>query len=308
MPPKSSFSDSVSRFVFEAGAVRGAVVSLDACRTEIIACHPYPPAIARVLSELLAASALLASTLKFNGSLIVQLQGEGPLRLLVVECDADLNLRATAQWKADIEALPDGAALAVLAGGPQRGRLAITLDPRNGEPIYQGIVALEATDIASLIQHYLETSEQISSRLLITSNADRVRGLLLQRLPGGTESDDLLWRHAQERMGSLDTGALAGSSSVAAFLTSQFPEDDLRLFNSHPARFACSCSQERVENALRIVGQVEVEDILAEQGEVSVTCEFCNRRYAFAPADARAVFAEPRLHEGVATQVRTDPR
>src|SRR5206468_1453829 len=147
---------------------------------------------ARVLSELLAASALLASTLKFAGSLIVQLQGDGPVRLLVVECDASLNLRATAQWSDEIASLPDDASLADLAGGAARGRLAITLDPRNGEPLYQGIVALEGASIAALVEHYLETSEQIPSRLVLASNADRVRGLLLQRLPGASEQDEAL--------------------------------------------------------------------------------------------------------------------
>lgn len=298
MTATSDFSDAVSRFVFEARAVRGAIVSLDAACTEILACHAYPPSIARVLAELLAASALLASTLKFNGSLIVQLQGDGPVRLLVVECDAALTLRATAQWTEEVEALPDDAALAELAGGPERGRLAITLDPRNGEPIYQGIVALEATDIGSLIEHYLGTSEQIPSRMLIARDHRRVRGMLLQRLPGGSEADDALWTHAAQRMRHIEPEALLDARSAAEFLTQQFPEDDLRLFKPHAARFGCSCSQDRVENALRIVGRDEVEDILAEQGEVSVTCEFCNRRYGFAPDVARALFAQQRADPG----------
>lgn len=298
MIPSTHFSDAVSRFVFEARAVRGAIVSLDTACSEILACHAYPRSLARVLAELLAASALLASTLKFNGSLIVQLQGDGPVRLLVVECDAELTLRATAQWSEAVEALPDDAPLADLAGGAERGRLAITLDPRNGEAIYQGIVALEATDIASLIEHYLETSEQIPSRMLIARDDRSVRGLLLQRLPGGSDADDALWHHAAQRMRHIEPAALLEAGSAAEFLTAQFPEDDLRLFKPHAARFGCSCSQDRVENALRIVGRDEVEDILAEQGEVSVTCEFCNRRYGFAPDAARALFGQQRPDAG----------
>ena len=285
-----TFSDALSRFVFEAGPVRGALVSLDRTCAEILACHPYPPALARVLSELLAAAALLASSLKFDGSITVQLQGDGPVRLLVVECDASLTLRATSQWREEIVDLPHDAPLAVLAGGA-RARLVITLDPRNGEPLYQGIVALEAASIAELIEHYLGTSEQIPSRLLIARDEDRVRGMLLQKLPG---SDDELWQRASERARSIDRAELAAARTPADFLTSQFPEDDLRLFRSHATRFRCSCSQERVENALRIVGREEVEDILSEQGAVSVTCEFCNRRYAFAPEDARGIFDAPR--------------
>lgn len=297
----NGFSDSLSRFVFEHGAVRGAVVSLDATRADIMACHPYPPPLARVLSELLAAAALLASSLKFHGSLIVQLQADGPLRLLVVECDAALTLRATAQWSPDIDDMPEDSDLAALAGGASRGRLAITLDPKDGGPIYQGIVALEATAITTLIEHYLETSEQIPSRIVLARDAGRVRGLLLQRLPGATDADNVLWQRASERADAIGAQALLAAADPAALLATHFGEDDIRLFKAHATCFACSCSQERVENALRLVGRDEVEDIVAEQGEVRVTCEFCNRAYEFSPADARALF--PGL-EGADAAVR----
>lgn len=290
MPSTPSFTDAVSRFVFEEGAVRGAVVSLDTASAGILGCHAYPPALARALTELLAASALLASTLKFNGSLIVQLQGDGPVRLLVVECDATLTLRATAQWTDALDALPPDAGLAALAGGAKPGRLAITLDPKDGGPIYQGIVALDAASFAALIAHYLETSEQIDSRMVLAAEGDRVRGLLVQRLPGSTDADDALWQRAAGRAAAIDPHDLLTAPSEAALLTSQFPEDDLRLFKPHPVRFGCSCSRERVENALRLIGRDEVESIIAEQGKVSVTCEFCNREYALSDEDARALF------------------
>ncbi len=297
----NGFGDSLSRFVFEHGAVRGAVVSLDATRADILACHPYPAPLARVLSELLAAAALLASSLKFKGSLVVQLQGDGPLRLLVVECDASLALRATAQWTPALEALPEDSALAALAGGAGRGRLAITLDPKDGGPIYQGIVALEATSIATLIEHYLGTSEQIPSRIALAHDGTHVRGLLLQRLPGSKDADDALWQRAVARIDAMRPEALLVAPDAAALLTTQFGDDDIRLFRAHGTRFACSCSRERVENALRLVGRDEVEDILAEQGEVQVTCEFCNRAYAFPPEAARALFVAMDTAEGGAS-------
>lgn len=292
MAGSAPFADTLARFVFERAAVRGALVSLDdACR-EILACHAYPPALARVLAELLAAAALLASTLKFNGALVVQLQGAGPVRLLVVECDAGLNLRATAQWNEAAERLPPDATLLALAGDPARCRLAITLDPKDGGPVYQGIVALAAASIAALIEHYLATSEQIRSRLVLAATGTRVRGLLLQRLPQAGERDDATWQAAVKRVDALRPHALGEARAIEAFLREAFPEDDLRLFRAHPARFHCSCSTERVANALRLIGRAEVEDILAEQGEVGVTCEFCNRGYTFAAEDARALFAE----------------
>ncbi|MEP7209045.1 MAG: Hsp33 family molecular chaperone HslO [Casimicrobiaceae bacterium] len=286
------FRDALARFVFEPRAVRGAVVSLDATRADILACHAYPPALARVLTELLAAAALLASSLKFQGSLVVQLQADGPVRLLVVECDGDLNLRATAQWTDAAAALPADADLATLAGGEGKGRLAIILDPRDGGQIYQGIVALDATGIAALMEHYLATSEQIPSRMAIAADAARVRGLLLQRLPGGTAEDDALWAEVAARVDHVAPGHLLDAADPAGLLTCHFADEDIRLFRTHPTRFSCSCTQERVENALRLVGAREVEEILAEHGEVSVTCEFCNRAYAFTPLSARALFGE----------------
>ena len=295
MPEESSpqFADALARFVFEHAAVRGALVSLDGACREILDCHPYPPALRRAMSELLAAATLLASTLKFKGALIVQLQGDGPVRLLVVESDANLSLRATAQWKETAVTLPEHASLAELAGGSAHGRLAITLDPKDGGPLYQGIVALEAQSIATLIEHYLRTSEQIDSRMTIATEGTRVRGLLLQRLPGATEADEGTWTRAAACVDELPQDALLARRSAPDLLHAYFPHDDVRLFKARPARFACSCSEERVANALRMIGRVEVETILAEQGLIGVTCEFCNRHYTFVAEDARALFAAP---------------
>ena len=299
MSASPPFTDALARFVFEHAAVRGAIVSLDdACR-DILDCHPYPPALRRVLSELLAAATLLASTLKFKGALIVQLQGDGPVRLLVVESDAALSLRATAQWKEAAATLPATASLAELAGGAEHGRLAITLDPKDGGPLYQGIVALEAREIATLIEHYLRTSEQIDSRMSIATEGPRVRGLLLQRLPGAAPADDDTWARAAACVDALPAEVLLARRSASELLHAQFPHDDVRLFKARPARFACSCSEERVANALRMIGRAEVETILAEQGLIGVTCEFCNRQYTFVAEDARALFdAERRAAAG----------
>ncbi len=294
MTPTPPFADALARFVFEHAAVRGALVSLDGACREILDCHPYPSGLKHVLAELLAASALLASTLKFKGALIVQLQGDGPVRLLVVECDATLALRATAQWKDAAAALPATASLAELAGGPEHGRLVITLDPKDGSPLYQGVVALEAASVAALIEHYLRTSEQIDSRMAIATDGRRVRGLLLQRLPGATAADDETWARSAARVEGLDPPSLLAPGAASELLQAHFPDDDVRLFKARAASFSCSCSEERVANALRLIGRAEVESILAEQGLVGVTCEFCNRHYTFVAEDARALFAADR--------------
>jgi len=283
------FADTVTRFLFERAAVRGALVSLDDACQEILGQHPYPPALRRALAELLAASALLASTLHFKGTLIVQLQGMGPVRLLVVECTADLGLRATAQWRDAAAFLPEDAPLRELAGDPETSRLAIMLDPKDGGPVYQGIVALEAASIAALIEHYLSTSEQIDSRLTLATDGQRARGMLLQRMPSAGPDDDATWRDAASGV-AIDTTDLLGASSVEALLAARFPNDDIRVRKPRPARFHCDCSSDRVGNALRILGRPEIESILAEQGTIGVTCEFCNRGYRFDAADALALF------------------
>ncbi len=238
------------------------------------------------------ASALLASTLKFEGSLIVQLQGNGPVRLLVVECTDSLDLRATAQWDAArLAALPAAASLTELAGGPARGRLTITLAPRGTGALQQGVVALESSSISGLIEHYLTASEQIDSRIVLTSADGDAAGMILQRMPGGGDGEGPAWERACASLASIDANALLHAPSAGALLESMFPEDDLRMFGARPVQFRCSCSRERVENALMIAGRDEVEAILAERGDVEIVCEFCNHRYAFAAAQARAIVA-----------------
>ena len=288
--------DAITRFVFERAPVRGAWVTLDATSRAILDCHPYPPALRRILAELLAASTLLASTLKLEGSLIVQLQGSGPVKLLVVECNDALELRATAQWDAQrTAAFGHDATLADLAGGATQGRLVITLDSKGNGTLYQGIVTLETASVGSLFEHYLATSEQLASRLVLATDAGRAAGLLLQRLPGaataGDSGTDDTWTRAGERMAQLDPVTLLAPGSAQTLLAQSFPHDDVRMFGQERVAFRCSCSRERVERALRIAGLAEVESILAERGDVEVTCEFCNSSYVFAPVEARAVFS-----------------
>ena len=287
-------SDALTRFVFDAHPVRGALVTLDRTTREILACHAYPPALSRALAELCAAATLIASTLKLDGSLIVQLASAGPVRLAVVECSDALDLRATAQWNPSATAaLPPDATLSALAGGREQGRMTITLDPRGGGSMYQGIVALEATTIARLIEHYLMTSEQLQSRVVLATQDGVAAGLLLQRLPASSADDDGTWSRVQESIDAAALDLLRTPAGHAAMLSRLFPEDDLRLFEARAARFRCSCSPARVRNALRIAGRAEIEAAIAERGNVEVTCEFCNRRYAFAPDEAREVFVSP---------------
>jgi molecular chaperone Hsp33 len=286
--------DALTPFLFEHTAIRGGIVALSDTSRAILAGHDYPPPIARALGELLAAAALLAATLKLDGSLIVQLRGDGPLSLLVVECDDTLGMRATAQWSAArVSALGADAGIVELAGGASQAQLAITLDPRGAGTLYQGIVALEGTSIAASIEHYLATSEQLDSRLMLRFDDGAAHGLLVQRLPGSGAADDETWTAVATRLAGRDGAALLGHGDAPAVLRRLFPTHDVRVFKQRPARFACRCSRERAENALRIAGAAEVEAALAAEGHVEVTCEYCGRQYRFEPAAARALFDGP---------------
>jgi molecular chaperone Hsp33 len=289
-------SDTLSRFVFEGAAVRGTRVCLSQTSQAILASHPYPLSLKRVLAELTAAAALLAAALKFDGRLSVQLVGEGPVRLIVVECNPTLALRATAQWdEPRVRALPDDATLDRLAGGDMQARLAITLDPRDAGPLYQGIVALETASVAATIEHYMSTSEQVASKLaLVVDNGD-VAGVLLQRMPASGPADDETWARAIAALAAATPDAIVEATNTDTGLANLFAEDDLRVFKASTPRFECSCSRTRVEGALRIAGRDEIEAALRNDGEVEVVCEFCGHEYTFAPDEARALFPPASL-------------
>ena len=194
-------SDQLLKFAFTGRRVRGELVRLDAAWRDMIAHHQYPPPVMRVLGEMVAAAALLATNIKFNGALVMQVYGDGPLQLLVVECQADLALRATA--KVRDEPIADDISLRELVNRGGRGRFAITLDPKDplpGQQPYQGVVPLEGDSVAEVLQTYMRQSEQLETRLWLASSDAVAAGLLLQRLPsdGGLQTapgDDDAWEH-----------------------------------------------------------------------------------------------------------------
>jgi molecular chaperone Hsp33 len=285
-------ADALAPFVIEHAPVRGSLIRLDATTRDILAQHDYPPPLAHVLSELCAAAALLASTLKLDGSLVVQLAGDGPVRLLVVECTDALDLRATAQWDGmRVAPLGDDASLGALSGGTGHGRLTLTLDQRRAGTLYQGVVRLDASSVAASIEHYLAASEQLQSRLWLLPHDAGVAGLLLQRLPDASAGHFAEWPRLVDDAGHAFAGAVR-AATFEAILAGLFPRDDIRMFEPRPVRFRCRCSADRVTNALRIAGPAEIEGALAARGMVEVTCEFCNRRYTFGPGEARALFAQ----------------
>ena len=275
--------DSLQRFIFEHAPIRGEIVHLDATWQAVLERRDYPARVRDVLGELMAASALLTSTLKFDGRLIMQVQGSGPVNLLVVECTSNRTMRAIAQWNGEV---PD-APLAELVGN---GRLAVTIDPLKGKERYQAIVSLEGMTVAEAFENYFARSEQLDTRLWLAADRNQVAGMLLQRLPDSPQPDDDAWMRAVH-LGSTITREELLALPVREIIRRLYHEEDIRLFSRVPVSFRCSCSRERVEAVLRMLGHEEIRSILAEQGSIRVDCEFCGGRYEFDTIDAEQLFA-----------------
>lgn len=276
--------DLLHVFIFEHIAVRGAIVQLDETWRYIRSLRSYPEAVERLLGESIVAAALLASTLKNEASnLLLQMQGEGPLRLLVAECTSDLGLRCTARFSEGIEPGP-------LTELVRSGRCAITVGKTEQARRYQGVVPLDRATLSGALEAYMERSEQLETRVLLFADADAASGLLLQRIPGRADEDADGWNRIVH-MGATVSADELRSLSAAMVLRRLFAEDDMRMFDGRAVRYHCSCTQERVAGMLISLGREEVEEVLAEQGRIEVTCEFCGRGYAFAPDDARRLFA-----------------
>jgi molecular chaperone Hsp33 len=275
-----SLKDYRTRFIFESLAVRGEIVMLDEAFTSTVAKHDYPPAIRQLLGEALAAAALLTGTLKFEGLLILQAKGPGPLTLLMAECSHDGGLRGIARYEGEI---PEAPLVNLLGDGS--GHLAITIDPRGGQR-YQGIVPLDGLSLAECIEHYFSQSEQLATRLWLVTGEGRAAGILLQELPDthAATRDADAWNRLCRLTDTLTAPELL-ALPPADLLNRLFHQEDVRLFDADLLRFACSCSRERVLGALASLGAAELRSILAEQGLIEVTCEFCNERRQFNPDD-----------------------
>ena len=275
-------NDSLQRFIFEGVPVRGEIVHLDATWRAVLERHDYPEPLRAVLGELMAAAALLSATLKFDGSLILQMQGSGTVKLIVVECTSEQTMRATAKWDAELR----GGSFRELVGD---GRFVITIAPSDGKQTYQGIVELTGESVSEVLEHYMAASEQLETRLWLGADGAQAAGMLLQRVPGLEGGDPDAWNRAIT-LGGTVTGQELLTLPARQIIRRLFHEEDVRVFDARIVSFRCSCSRERVVNMLRLLGHAEVRSIVAERGEVDVNCEFCNKRYALDAVDAEQIF------------------
>lgn len=290
--------DQLTKYLFADRSVRLQTVDLDAAWQAMQQGHDYPPAIGRLLGELVAASLLLSANLKFDGTLALQLQGDGDVRLIVVECRSNLDVRATVKLREDAEVGED-AGLQALVNPGGAGRFTVVLDPQHRQPSqapYQGIVPLVGDTVADVLEHYMASSEQLQTRLWLAADPQRTMGLLLQRLPNeggqGTEGEEPeeTWNRALHLAQTLKREEML-QTPAPTLVHRLFWQEELTAFDPLPSRFHCPCNREKVANVLRVLGQAEVEDILAESGEVEVKCDYCLTAYRFDPVDCAEVFA-----------------
>jgi molecular chaperone Hsp33 len=287
--------DLLHRFMFEHYPIRGHLVHLDASWRALIEHREYPEPILTILGEAVVASLLLAATIKFDGVLSLQLQGAGPLHLLLAQCTSGLGVRGLARFR-DEEAAADGG-VADLIGD---GNLTVTLESDDGSQRYQGIVPITGARLADSLQLYFENSEQLPTRLWLYADQHGAAGMLLQRLPddglretappAGLAAVDDAWHRVQMIGATLTVDELC-TLADAQILHRLFNEDDVRLFEPAPVYFRCRCSRERVSGMLQSLGETETRSILAERGDVEVRCDFCNRAYVFDAVDVARLFS-----------------
>jgi molecular chaperone Hsp33 len=281
--------DTLQRFVFENTPIRGNLVNLTSTLQLALNKQHLPAGLKRALGELMAASALLTATLKMSGSLVLQIQSKGALKLLVVECNSEFGIRATAKWKGEVS---DEQNLFDLIA---HGQFMITLDPKDGRQAYQGIVPLEGDSISTILENYMLRSEQIDTRIWLHCDGNSAAGMLLQKLPETmnqvTQTEDL---SAQDLDAWNRVGHLASTITddellnlpTETLLKRLFHEEDVRLFEASHTKFYCSCSRESVSGMLRMLGNEELTSIIEEQGKIEVNCDFCNAHYSFDKVDA----------------------
>jgi len=305
---------ALTKFLFEGLPVRGMLVRLTDGWQEVLrrrqTVGEQAPEVRVLLGEMAAAAVLMQANIKFNGALVLQIYGDGPVKLAVAEVQPDLAFRATAKVVGEV---PAGAQLEALLNVHGQGRCAITLDPKDrlpGQQPYQGVVPLHGDQreplqqVQQVLEHYMLQSEQLDTRLVLAANDEVAAGLLIQRMP--LEGEGNLGRRKEDDIGLSEhfnrIALLAATLTREELLTLPlerilhrlFWEESLRVFEPATPRFACTCSRERVRNMLRGLGREESDSLIAERGEVEVGCEFCGLQYRFDAVDVGEMFTPGR--------------
>lgn len=282
---KAGVKDQRQRFLFEDFPIRGELVQLKQSLADVFANHQYPEPVKKLLGEFMAAASLLSATIKFKGSLILQVKGTGQVTMLMAECRNQTELRAIAHYDEVFD--PEQPLLG-------KGQMAITIDPEKGER-YQGIVLVEDNGLATALENYFLQSEQLRTRFWLAATASTAAGMLVQAMPESasesslvTESED--WNRITMLCDTLQEEEMLGLE-IADILHRLFHEETLRLFEPNSLAFNCSCSSERSANALISMGETEARTLLAERGQaIEIDCQFCHAKYFYDEAALNQIF------------------
>ncbi len=275
------FADRVVPFVFESLPVRGEIIYLSRAWRRMLRDHDYEPVIRETLGHAAAAIGLIAQSLKFDGSVTLQLQGRGDLRMLVMQCTSELELRGMASSAPTVEATN-------FAELMRQAHCAITVD--SGERPYQGIVEVSPESLAASLEHYFDRSVQVPSHVALVADESLAGGILLQQMPGQPiDTDD--WNRLGFLAKTLTLQDFPENSGIE-LVGKLFNEDDVRVFDGQPVVFRCRCSARRAEDVLRMLGEAEIREAIEEQGSLEVICEYCGRLREFDSVDVSRMFAD----------------
>ena len=275
-------ADTLRRFVFEKQEIRGSIVRLQDTWQHLLTADEYPPQVQAMLGEALAATALLGRNLKFEGRLTLQIQGGEHLRLMVLQCDHQLRMRGLARFG---DAVPE--AFTELVDG---GALCITVESGRAAERYQSIVPLSEIDLAESLALYYRQSVQLPTVFMLAADGEQATGMMLQAMPERKPGSGY-WKRMVEGLQGLDVARMSQVQDEV-LLTALFPDEDIRLFEPESVEFHCECSDERIENMLKMLGTAELTDLISDQDPVEIRCEFCNKLYSLPAERIFALIAE----------------
>lgn len=298
-------NDLLHRFIFDDCDIRGELVTLGDSYREILSHNNYPPAIQQLLGDFLAAIGLLSSTLKFDGMIILQARGDGPISTIMAECNHHKNVRGIVRINENIQLTDDVAQNGNLQQLLGNGVLVISIEPKRTENFggklerYQGIVPMESENLAGCLEHYFQQSEQLATRFWLAANSEYASGLLIQALPQqintDAENNKAHWETIETLSDTITRDELL-TLDHEKILYRLFHEQHVRVFDPTKLQFSCSCSRERSESALLSLGQKDVEDLLIEKGNITIDCQFCNKHYVFTATEVRKLIGGTVLH------------
>ncbi|MBI2785447.1 MAG: Hsp33 family molecular chaperone HslO [Legionella longbeachae] len=276
-------SDTLQRFIFEHAHIRGEIVHIEKTYQTIMSQRAYPPMVKNLLGEAIVSCLLLTSSIKFQGSLNLQFQGDKRLPLLLVQCDHELNIRAFAQFMENLET-------AEYASAFLEGQMVLTINQNNQTNSYQSLVPIQSTSMSENLMTYFAQSEQIATRVWLAVNENAAAGMLLQLMPGeDTLQREQFWEYAVQLGQTVSEDELLTIDNET-LLYRLYNETEIRTFERRRTQFKCRCSMEKMQQVLNILGEDEAKELLKEQGEVAIRCDFCNHKYTFDPIDITMMF------------------